>query len=75
MKRTRTYYCKECKGSTDFVFPITETIKCECGYAFGRKFNNTKNHVNMRTTWSGQTQVEFTPQTMQESVEGMGGEW
>jgi len=29
----------------------------------------------MRTTWSGQTQVEFTPQTMQESVEGMGGEW
>ena len=22
--------------------------------------NNTKDHVNMRTTWSGQTQVEFS---------------
>jgi|TARA_Y100001938_G_scaffold147592_1_gene229109 acetone carboxylase gamma subunit len=49
--------------------------KCECGHIFGATFNNTKNHVNMRTTWSGQTQVEFTPQTMQESVEGMGGKW
>ncbi len=29
----------------------------------------------MRTTWSGQTQVEFTPQSMQESVEDMGGNW
>ena len=54
---------------------MAETPKCECGYSFGGNFNNTKNHVNMRTTWSGQTQVEFTPQTMQESVEGMGGEW
>jgi acetone carboxylase gamma subunit len=54
---------------------MAEKIECECGYTFGRKFNNTKNHVNMRTTWSGQTQVEFSQQSMQESVEGMGGEW
>ena len=75
MKRTRTYYCESCKNSISFVMPMAETPKCECGYSFGKDFNNTKNHVNMRTTWSGQTQVEFTPQSMQESVEGMGGEW
>ena len=42
---------------------------------FGVGFNNSKNYVNMRTTWSGQTQVEFSQQSMKESVEGMGGKW
>ena len=72
MKRTRTYYCKECKSSTEFVLPTTEMIKCECGYTFGRKFDNTKNHVNMRTTWSGTTQMEFRETTMAESMTDMG---
>ena len=31
-------------------------------------FNNTKDHVNMRTTWSGQTQVEFSQTTMDEDI-------
>ena len=48
---------------------------CECGYMFGGVYNNSKNYVNMITTWAGQTQVEFSQQTMKESVEGMGGEW
>ena len=30
--------------------------------------NNTKDHVNMRTTWSGQTQVEFSQTTMDEDI-------
>ena len=55
--------------------PTTEALNCECGYSFSGKFNNTKNYVNMRTTWSGQTQVEFTPQSMEESVKDMGGTW
>ena len=30
--------------------------------------NNTKDHVNMRTTWSGQTQVEFSQKTIDEDI-------
>ena len=32
------------------------------------KFDDTRNHVNMRTTWSGQTQVEFTQTTMDQDI-------
>ena len=32
------------------------------------KLNNTKDHVNMRTTWSGQTQVEFSQPTMDQDI-------
>ena len=30
--------------------------------------NNTKDHVNMRTTWSGQTQVEFSQTTIDKDI-------
>ena len=30
--------------------------------------NNTKDHVNMRTTWSGQTKVEFNQTTMEKDI-------
>ena len=33
--------------------------------------NVTKNHVNMRTTWSGTTEVEFNTITMDESIQKM----
>ena len=65
----RKYYCK-CGGRVESDKDMT----CECGHVFGNTFK-TSNHVNMRTTWSGQTQVEFSQQSMKESVEGMGGEW
>ena len=65
----RTYYCK-CGGKVESGGDMT----CKCGHVFGNKFK-VGNHINMRTTWSGQTQVEFTQQSIQESVEGMGGEW
>ena len=32
------------------------------------RLNNTKDHVNMRTTWSSQTQVEFTQTTIDEDI-------
>ena len=32
------------------------------------KLNNTKDHVNMRTTWSGQTQVEFSQTTLDQDI-------
>ena len=31
-------------------------------------FNNTKDHVNMRTTWSSQTKIEFSQKTMDQVI-------
>ena len=31
-------------------------------------FDDTRNHVNMRTTWSGQTQVEFSQTTIDQDI-------
>ena len=47
---------------------MDESHVCKCGHIFGMKFNNTKDHVNMRTTWSGQTQVEFSQTTMDQDI-------
>ena len=30
--------------------------------------NNTKDHVNMRTTWSSQTKVEFSQTTIDQDI-------
>tara|TARA_R100000234_G_scaffold116067_1_gene92711 strand:+ start:88 stop:273 length:186 start_codon:yes stop_codon:yes gene_type:complete len=32
------------------------------------KFDDTRNHVNMRTTWSGQTKVEFSQTTLEKDI-------
>ena len=32
------------------------------------KPNNTKDYVNMRTTWSGQTKVEFSQTTIDQDI-------
>jgi len=32
------------------------------------KIDDTRNYVNMRTTWSGQTQVEFSQTTIDEDI-------
>ena len=32
------------------------------------RLDDTRNHVNMRTTWSGQTKVEFNKTTMDEDI-------
>ena len=36
--------------------------------------DNTRNHVNMRTTWSNQTKMEFNTTTIEDSVSKMGGD-
>ena len=40
-----------------------------------RKFSEgaVNNHINMRTTWSGQTQVEFSQTTMDEDIKARNG--
>lgn len=66
MARTRTYYCDDCSKTVEFS--MNENHICKCGYMFGARFNNTKDYVNMRTTWSGQTQVEFSQKTMDQDI-------
>ena len=69
-KRSRTYYCKTCQES--ITFQSGEAMKCNnCSALFGTKSIKTSNYINMRTTWRGQTQVEFSQQTMDESINEM----
>ena len=63
----RTYFC-DCGGSID-VAP-KKVAKCKCGKVFGMT-GKISNHINMRTTWSGQTKVEFNETTIDESIKKM----
>lgn len=68
-KRSRTYYCNTCQES--ITFQSGEMMKCsECSSTFGKDKRNPF-EINMRTTWSGQTKVEFTTQSMDESINEM----
>jgi len=60
----RTYFC-DCGGSTD-VAPKKIT-KCKCGKVFGMT-KKISNYINMRSTWSGQTKVEFSQKTIDEDI-------
>lgn len=62
----RTYYCK-CGGKVESGGDMT----CKCGHVFGNKFK-VGNHINMRTTWSGTTKMEFRETTMADSMTDMG---
>ena len=58
-------YCDKCKKTL-------EPNSCKHKKELFR--NNTKNHVNMRTTWSSQTQIEFSQTTVAEDIKSRGGE-
>ena len=60
----RTYYCICGNKSESVPGKITE---CECGKIFGGT-GKISNHINMRSTWSGQTQVEFSQTTMDKDI-------
>ena len=51
--------CEECKK---VVAPG------ECEHKFNFSHRNTKNHVNMRTTWSGTTKIEYNTTTMDKDI-------
>ena len=61
----RTYWCDICKKCIDIDMKVS--FECKCGKVFGNNFK-TSNHVNMRTTWSGQTKVEFSQTTMDKDI-------
>ena len=63
----RTYYCI-CGGRVKEV--PGKISECKCGKVFGIK-GKVSDHINMRTTWSGQTQIEFNTTTVDKSIEAM----
>tara|TARA_R110002020_G_scaffold450878_1_gene664602 strand:- start:202 stop:405 length:204 start_codon:yes stop_codon:yes gene_type:complete len=60
----RTYYCI-CGNKAEAV--PGRLAECKCGKVFGLN-KNISDHINMRTTWSGQTQVEFSQTTMDADI-------
>ena len=62
------FFCLKCNTKVDCE--TKAEMICDCGH-YVKKHNNTKDHVNMRTTWSGTTQVEFNQTTMEDSIEDM----
>ena len=62
------FFCHKC--NTKIECETKAEMVCDCGH-YVKKRNNTKDHVNMRTTWSGTTQVEFNQTTMEKSIEDM----
>ena len=59
------FYCYKCGQKGEFK--TKKDMRCDCGHYVNRR-NNVKDHVNMRTTWSGTTKVEFSTTTMEEDI-------
>jgi len=60
----RTYYCN-CGGKVEALPNVV--LECKCGKIFGAR-GKISDHINMRTTWSGQTQVEFSQTTIDADI-------
>ena len=61
----RTYYC-ECGDKVEVIQNVVG--ECKCGKLFGVGNSKVSDGINMRTTWSGQTQVEFSQTTIDEDI-------
>ena len=57
-------YCEKCEK-------VVEPDSCNHKFELSR--NNTKNYVNMRTTLSGTTKMEFNQTTMADDIKSRGG--
>ena len=64
----RTYFCKECDKLVDIDMKVSN--QCKCGYSFGAS-GNISDYINMRTTLSGTTKMEFNTTTIDESIKKM----
>jgi hypothetical protein len=61
----RYYYCKNCEKCVETDVNLNCSNKC--GKSFAPSYNPSK-EINMRTTWSGQTKVEFSTTTMDKDI-------
>ena len=60
----RIYYC-QCGIRTEV--PADEIKQCKCGKVFGTS-GKISDYINMRTTWSATTKVEFNQTTIDEDI-------
>ena len=60
----RIYYC-ECGEKTEVS--KGEIKQCKCDKVFGTS-GKISDHINMRTTWSNTTKVEFSQTTIDEDI-------
>ena len=62
------FICHRCNSKVECE--TKAEMICDCGH-YVKDHDDTRNHVNMRTTWSGTTKVEFNQTTMEKSIEDM----
>ena len=60
-----TFYCHKCGKKSEFE--KKKDMHCDCGKYINNRIT-TGDFINMRTTWSGQTQVEFSTTTMDKDI-------
>ena len=59
------FYCHICGEKGEFEKKAD--MKCDCGH-YVKDHDDTRNYVNMRTTLSGTTQMEFREVTMEQDI-------
>ena len=62
------FICHKC--NTKVECETKAEMICGCGH-YIKDHDDTRNHVNMRNTWSKTTQVEFNTTTIDESIKRM----
>ena len=59
------FYCHKC--GEKHAFKKKADMRCNCGHYITER-ERASDHVNMRTTWSSQTKVEFSNTTMDKDI-------
>ena len=59
------FYCHKCGQKGEFE--TKKDMQCDCGH-YVKERGRASDHVNMRTTWSGTTKVEFSQTTMEQDI-------
>ena len=62
------FICHKC--NTKVECETKAEMVCDCGH-YVKKHNNVKDYVNMRTTLSGTTKMEFNETTVDDSIKRM----
>ena len=59
------FYCHRCGAKGEFEKKAD--MRCDCGH-YVTDHERASDCVNMRTTWSGTTKVEFSETTMEQDI-------
>jgi len=59
------FFCDRCNNKVECE--TKAQMVCDCGH-YVKDHDDIRNHVNMRTTWSGTTKVEFSQTTMADDI-------